>query len=787
MTTKTTNEVNEILASASTTPLENEALMRLNVLIHQLDGKLKTLSELDEKILNEIKIEDIDKEIEESETISVKVTEAKEKIEIMTRTQATTQNSEIPSQVITSEQGASVTASQARTRLPKLNLPRFKGDITKWNTFWDCFNSAVHSNDALSTIDKFNYLNSLLEGPAARAIQGLTLTETNYQSATELLKERFGKTQQIITAHMDELLRVSSCSGERPSSLRYVYDKISVHVRGLASLGISSEQYGSLLIPIIMSELPSDLRLRVAREAKGEVWEIDNLLDILRLETEAREASERFKVGERPRPSESPPRRFTPSTSRTLVSNEGRNERDFKIRCAYCNAPHYSASCNAITCPTKRKEILLEARRCFKCLRQGHEIKDCRSTKNCRNCSGRHHQSICSKRQFEKSKQEMPEESNEKGNDNNEECKECSTTASTVTAASQVTKKLVLLQTARAIATNEDGTKSTTVRMLFDNGSQRSYLTDGLRSRLRLSPLKSETLHLNTFGDNKYQRKSCQVFKLNLRNRVGDDIQISVLNFPVICSPLPTGINLHDYPHLKGLELADFDENNNQDSIDVLVGSDYYWDFVTGETVRGDFGPTAISSKFGWMLSGPSKLTKQGGEDEQRSSTNLIISSGLDDFQHNNAQRDDQLVQALKQFWETEAIGIKGSNQIVEDANEGFLEEIAFDGQRYEVGLPWKDGSFPSSDNYHGCYNRLQCLHRKLRTDSALLGEYDKIIRDQLERGIVERVPDAKVKVGDDTRVHYLPHHPVVRRDKDTTKVRIVYDGSAKSSQEEPS
>ena len=52
---------------------------------------------------------------------------------------------------------------------------------------------------------------------------------------------------------MDELLKVQPCSNERSSSIRFVYDKIRVHVRGLEALGVTPEQYGSLLIPILGS------------------------------------------------------------------------------------------------------------------------------------------------------------------------------------------------------------------------------------------------------------------------------------------------------------------------------------------------------------------------------------------------------------------------------------------------------------------------------------------------------------------------------------------------------
>ena len=64
---------------------------------------------------------------------------------------------------------------------------------------------------------------------------------------------------------MDQLLKVSPCSDDYPSSLRYMYDQMCVHYHSLASLiGVTSDQYGSLLIPIIMSKLLSKIRLQIA-------------------------------------------------------------------------------------------------------------------------------------------------------------------------------------------------------------------------------------------------------------------------------------------------------------------------------------------------------------------------------------------------------------------------------------------------------------------------------------------------------------------------------------------
>ena len=110
----------------------------------------------------------------------------------------------------------------------------------------------------LSTaVDKFNYLKSLLDGSATCSVERLSVTDDNYHNAVELLHNRFVRTQQVIMAHMDELLKIADYTTNKPSSLRFVVDEINIHIRGLSSLGVTSEQYGSLLIPIIMSKLPS--------------------------------------------------------------------------------------------------------------------------------------------------------------------------------------------------------------------------------------------------------------------------------------------------------------------------------------------------------------------------------------------------------------------------------------------------------------------------------------------------------------------------------------------------
>ena len=133
----------------------------------------------------------------------------------------------------------------ACVKLPKLSIKRFNGDTTKWMTFWDSFDSAIHSNPDLSSVDKFNYLNSFLESNAAEAIAGLTLTAANYTEAVATLKKRFGNSQLIVNKHMEGLLALSTVTSHNDvKSLRRLYDSVEAHVRRLKALGVPAASYG---------------------------------------------------------------------------------------------------------------------------------------------------------------------------------------------------------------------------------------------------------------------------------------------------------------------------------------------------------------------------------------------------------------------------------------------------------------------------------------------------------------------------------------------------------------
>ena len=91
-------------------------------------------------------------------------------------------------------------------------------------------------------------------------------------------------------------------------------------------------------------------------------------------------------------------------------------------------------------------------------------------------------------------------------------------------------------------------------------------------------------------------------------------------------------------------------------------------------------------------------------------------------------------------------------------------KQISFDGQKYEVSLPWRESHPILQENYETSEKRLSSLLTRLKKEPGILREYDSVIKEQLEKGIVEQFPSNESDVIGE--VHYLPHHPVVRKAK---------------------
>ena len=124
-------------------------------------------------------------------------------------------------------------------------------------------------------------------------MEGLEIIEENYEKSFKILQSRFGKSQQFISDHMQELLNLQSHPNGKTNQLRSIYDNVMVHIRGLENLGVSLEKYVSLLISLIMSRMPTEITLQVSRKTSKYIWKIDGIMEMIGKEFEARELSER--------------------------------------------------------------------------------------------------------------------------------------------------------------------------------------------------------------------------------------------------------------------------------------------------------------------------------------------------------------------------------------------------------------------------------------------------------------------------------------------------------------
>ena len=188
------------------------------------------------------------------------------------------------------------------------------------------------------------------------------------------------------------------------------------------------------------------------------------------------------------------------------------------------------------------------------------------------------------------------------------------------------------------------------VRAVLDCGSQRTYLTSSIQQALSLPNLSVEVVKVKTFGAAESRKGQCNVVKFSVIAKDGRTLEMSVLIIPHICDAIYSQV-LEDITNDDG-------RCGVTATVELLVGSDFYWPLVSGHVQRGDTGPVALETKIGWALSGP--VERQQTEE---SVTSLMKTHTL--FIDNSQKESGNLEGGLKQFWVLEAIGDNRTEELV--------------------------------------------------------------------------------------------------------------------------
>ena len=135
----------------------------------------------------------------------------------------------------------------------------------------------------------------------------------------------------------------------------------------------------------------------------------------------------------------------------------------------------------------------------------------------------------------------------------------------------------------------------------------------------------------------------------------------------------------------------------------------------------------------------------------------------------------------LRSLWEIENHSTSLDRPLLNPDEQCALEQVEkslkyWDG-RYQVALPWKQDVSNLPDNYDMALRRLYNTEKRLLKNPEIAAAYSENITQYLDKGYIRKVDPAEEKPA---RKWYLPHFPVVRLDRTTTKTRIVFDASAK-------
>lgn len=503
-------------------------------------------------------------------------------------------------------------------KLPQIQISKFDGSLHHWLEFRDMFVSLIHENPSIQPVHKFHYLNSYLEGEAARVTSNLEMSVSNYDKAWSLLCDRFNNKRQLISYHLNSLFNTEKLNRESDRSLRTLIDNVNKNLRALASLGEPTDSWDTLIIHMITSKLdsPTNLKWEEHRNTLSDSPTLAIFNKFLKDRADVLEScsNNKFDQSKPQTPHKSQAKTYTCTAQLSHNTNP-------TFACVFCKATHRIYDCpNFLALPVEQR--IAEAAKlglCFNCLRLGHHSSRC-PMGPCRECRKRHNSLL---------HKVLPSP-------------QPATSASSVAQADTAVNisvqptNLVFLSTALLRVINPKTNKECVVRALLDSGSQSSFITESLKQTLGLDALPTNIKVIgigNTNSSSVSERSIVQFQSTNSDFKV--TLSCSVLR--EITGDLPkVHVDLKEFKFPPKIMLAD-PSFNTPAPIDVLIGADIFWDVVGDKQQSlGKGKPYLRSSQLGWIVSGPMCIDNCEPIYNSRSNFSLSLHNMQEDVTLNN-------------------------------------------------------------------------------------------------------------------------------------------------------
>ncbi|XP_065182586.1 uncharacterized protein LOC135813418 [Sycon ciliatum] len=648
------------------------------------------------------------------------------------------------------DEGLQSQLSRLTARQAKINtdLPAFSGAAEEWPAFHHMFQSTT-KQCGFTEAENIQRLRVCLKGPAKEAVRMLLNVPENLPKVLSTLERRFGRPELVVTELVSKAKSAKPVRSDDVETLVSYSTSVKNVVLCMKLLGSCGHMSNPTLRQELVNKLPVALKMQWGEYLAEKRIQMDSLdLEVFADWLENRAEAALNVAG--------PFAKAAPRASNaTAMHTTGGPASTTKpvLQCAKCGKAHSLTSCDVFRqlSVKQRWDFVLGTSLCVCCFKTGHWKSECRGS-GCNKCRGRHHPDLHQERappanQGSTSRSTKPRENVVPQHSTN-----------TSVATTQKTAFMVV----PVVLCHQDKTVRATAMM--DSGSSTTYLKDSVANDLGLQGTPT-AFTASVLGGKTVSGKHRRV-KVTMASEDGSyETQLEAWTQPIVTAPMEM-IEWNSRRHMhKHLQEVTFPQVTG-DQVDLLIGLNVPEAHRVLEELAGQPGePVARKLPLGWVCFGPVK--SQAAE-----FTETSLHANVSD--RSNAVLDD----LVAKFWEVESVGLvpKATKTVAEEEAQRMVEGSMklMDG-RVSTAIPWvsTDKKPDLPPNREMAEQRLRNLERTLRKRPEVYQQYSDVIKSHIAKGYIHPCQETDQQ-------WLLPHLAVVRADKTTTKVRVVFDAAAR-------